>query len=56
MTPFFVIRKRRTLERSCGWTPDDLVTQQERRLADLRRFVMARSPFYRRFHRGLEDV
>jgi phenylacetate-CoA ligase len=54
LTPFFVIRKRLALERSCQWTRDHLARQQDHRLADLRRFVMARSPFYQRFHRGLE--
>jgi phenylacetate-CoA ligase len=56
LTPLFVIRKRRALERSCGWTRDHLTRQQEQRLAQLRRFAMASSPFYQRFHRGLEHA
>jgi len=56
LTPFFVIRTRKTLERSCRWTREELTRQQHDRLADLRRFVMARSPFYQRFHRGLEHA
>jgi phenylacetate-coenzyme A ligase PaaK-like adenylate-forming protein len=56
LTPFFVIRKRRALERSCRWTRERLTAQQELRLARLRRLVMARSPFYQRFHRGLEQA
>jgi putative adenylate-forming enzyme len=56
LTPFRVIRRRRTLERSCRWARHDLVRQQEHRLAGLRRFVMERSPFYQRFHRGLEHA
>src|SRR5262245_3385509 len=56
LTPFFVIRKRRALERSCRWTRDHLKAHQEQRLAELRRFIMARSPFYQRFHRGLEHA
>jgi putative adenylate-forming enzyme len=56
LTPFFVIRKRRSLERTCAWTCDHLARQQQRRLAELRRFSMSRSPFYQRFHRGLEHA
>ena len=33
---------------------EELERQQAHRLAALRRFVLARSPFYQRFHRGLE--
>jgi phenylacetate-CoA ligase len=56
LTPFFVIRKRRSLERTCAWTCDHLARQQQRRLAELRRFSRSRSPFYQRFHRGLEHA
>jgi phenylacetate-CoA ligase len=56
LTPFLVIRKRTALERSCRWTREVLLQRQQQRLAELRRFVLARSPFYQRFHRGLEDA
>ncbi|MCK2215252.1 hypothetical protein MF672_015860 [Actinomadura sp. ATCC 31491] len=37
-----------------GWSAARLVGYQRRRLALLREYAYARSPFYRRFHRGLE--
>ena len=52
---FRVARQCRLLEESCGWTRDQLEYEQFRRLAALRRFAVEHSPFYRRFHRGLED-
>jgi putative adenylate-forming enzyme len=51
-----VIWKRRALERSCGWTRPQLRERQAAALADLRRFALARSPFYRQFHKGLEHA
>jgi putative adenylate-forming enzyme len=54
MNPLRVIWKRRKLERSCRWTRTQLVEQHAHRLAALRQFVLERSPFYQRFHRGLE--
>ena len=54
MMAFRVIWRRRALERSCGWTRETLGQQQAQRLAALRRFAIERSPFYQRFHRGLE--
>jgi putative adenylate-forming enzyme len=54
MNPFRVLVKRRALERSCQWTRTQLTEQHARRLASLRQFVHERSPFYQRFHRGLE--
>ncbi len=50
-----VIWKRRSLERSCGWTRPQLLTRQAESVSELRRFAWQRSPFYRRFHRGLES-
>jgi putative adenylate-forming enzyme len=55
LTPFRVLWRRRTLERSCSWNRSELARHQALRLAALRRFVMERSPFYRRFHRGLDS-
>jgi putative adenylate-forming enzyme len=49
-----VVRERRAQERSCGWTRAHLERQQAVRLAELRRFALERSPFYRRLHQGLE--
>ena len=46
--------QRHVQERSCAWSRAELEERQARRLGTLRRFVAARSPFYQRFHRGLE--
>jgi phenylacetate-CoA ligase len=54
ITPFRVLWKRHSLEGACRWTRSELERQQQRRLLLLRRFALERSPFYRRFHRGLE--
>lgn len=54
-TLFRVLRERRAQERSCGWTRAKLEHHQAHSLAKLRRFVLARSPFYREFYRGLEQ-
>ena len=56
MIPLRMLLMRRTLERSCRWTRDELAHHQARRLAELRQFVRERSPFYQRFHRGLEQA
>ena len=45
---------RRLLRGHDRWTTARLATFQARRLAALRRHAYARSPFYRRFHAGLE--
>jgi phenylacetate-CoA ligase len=42
-------------ERSCTWSREQLERHQSDGLAKLRRFVEARSPFYREFHRGMDD-
>jgi putative adenylate-forming enzyme len=55
VTPLRVIWRRRTLERSCRWTRAKLEQHQQQRLADLRRFAREHSPFYARFHHGLEN-
>ena len=55
MTPLRVLWTRRALERSCGWTRAQIDLHQQRQLSELRRFVLERSPFYRRFHRGLDQ-
>src|ERR1700682_3612768 len=49
-----VLIERSIQERTCRWSRAELEAYQSRRLAKLRTFVMARSPFYREFHRGLE--
>lgn len=45
---------RARLRRHESWTRSTLETHQQRALAELRTFAVERSPFYRRFHRGLE--
>jgi phenylacetate-CoA ligase len=54
MNPLRILWRRHTLERSCRWTRAELERHQARKLAELRRFAVARSPFYGRFHRGIE--
>jgi putative adenylate-forming enzyme len=46
---------RHLQERSSAWSREKLETHQATRLRALRTFVAARSPFYQRFHRGLEQ-
>ena len=46
--------QRHMQERSCGWSREQLERHQGNRLARLRRFVEARSPFYRKFHGGMQ--
>jgi putative adenylate-forming enzyme len=50
-----VLAERSAQERSSRWTREELERHQARALAELRRFATARSPFYREFHRGLEQ-
>ena len=47
--------QRHAQERSCAWSRERLETHQAASLEALRRFVASRSPFYQRFHRGLEQ-
>jgi putative adenylate-forming enzyme len=47
--------QRHVQERSCGWSRARLEQHQRERLDALRRFVVQQSPFYRRFHQGLQD-
>lgn len=49
-----VLGERHSQERSCQWTRSELERHQGRCVAMLRRHVLAQSPFYREFHRGLE--
>jgi phenylacetate-CoA ligase len=53
--PLRVLLKRRALERSCRWTRAELHAHRLRTLQTLRQFACRNSPFYRRFHRGLES-
>src|ERR1043166_4090824 len=55
LTPFRVLWQRHRLERTPSWTRQQLEHHQERLLAALRRVAMNRSPFYRRFHGGLDN-
>jgi phenylacetate-CoA ligase len=50
-----VLWKRRALERRGGSTRARLLQHQQVSIAALRHFACERSPFYRRFHRGLEN-
>lgn len=53
--PLRVLLERWRLERSCRWPRARLALHQSRSLGRLRRFVLSHSPFYRRFHHGLEQ-
>jgi phenylacetate-CoA ligase len=50
-----VLIERTAQERSCQWTRSALLAHQAKSLAALRKFALDRSPFYREFHRGLEN-
>jgi len=43
------------LARRDRWTREQILEHQARSLQQLRRYVYARSPFYRQFHKGLTD-
>jgi putative adenylate-forming enzyme len=49
-----LLRARSVLASHDRWTRDELLVHQSRALAELRTFALARSPFYREFHQGLE--
>ncbi len=51
-----LLRARSALASRDRWSRDDLLAHQTRALATLRSFALARSPFYREFHRGLETA
>jgi putative adenylate-forming enzyme len=48
--------RRSRQDRSSRWSRERLERHQAESLARLRRFVQANSPFYRRFHHGLENA
>lgn len=50
-----VIRQGRVLRKRERWSREQIQRHQDRELARLRRFVAVHSPFYQRFHQGLED-
>lgn len=49
-----VLWRRARFRQRDGWSRAQLEAHQARSLARLRAFALDRSPFYRRFHRGLE--
>ncbi|MFN7994277.1 MAG: AMP-binding protein [Bryobacteraceae bacterium] len=54
LLPFRALHARRKTERSCRWTPAELKERQREGVAAIRGWAYHNSPFYRRFHRGLE--
>jgi phenylacetate-CoA ligase len=57
--PFFLGRllwHRHLLARRGGWTRERILRHQSDSLLKLRAHALARSPFYRDFHRGLENA
>jgi putative adenylate-forming enzyme len=55
LLPLRVLWKRAQLERSTKWSRAELLNHQQEELVALRRFALERSPFYERFHKGLEN-
>ncbi len=53
---FALLRARAVLASRDRWTRDELLAHQSRALAEIRALALARSPFYREFHRGLETA
>ena len=51
-----VLWQRRVLRGRERWTRPELAAYQRRQEARLREFAVTRSPFYRRFHEGLENA
>ena len=51
-----VLRARAELRSHDRWSRDVLLDYQARSLAELRRFAVARSPFYRELHAGFVDA
>lgn len=51
-----VLARRRRLRGHERWPREKLASYQARAVARLRRFAVARSPFYARLHRGLETA
>ena len=52
---FRLLRRRQALLGRVNWSREQLEAHQAQSLAALRRHAYAHSPFYGRFHRGLED-
>ena len=50
------MRERARLATRDRWSRDELLGFDARRLAELRRWAVSRSPFYAELHRGLEDA
>jgi phenylacetate-coenzyme A ligase PaaK-like adenylate-forming protein len=50
-----VIRRTRALRAREKWSREELRAHQQRELDRLRQFAYRNSPFYQRFHKGLED-
>jgi putative adenylate-forming enzyme len=55
LMPLRVLWKRRGLERSCRWTRAKLRMHQSQAERAIRQYAYQCSPFYRRFHAGLES-
>jgi putative adenylate-forming enzyme len=55
-TVLAVFGQLRTFHEHDGWQRSDLLAYQERCLRALRHYTYAHSPFYRRFHQGLENA
>lgn len=50
-----VFCKRLALEQSCRWTREQLTAHQLKAAAEIRTFAVRHSPFYARYHRGLQN-
>lgn len=49
-----LVFKVRTLKKREKWSPEQIKEYQEQELKKLRQFAYVNSPFYKRFHKGLE--
>lgn len=50
-----IVLRARALKRREKWTRERIIAHQQSELRKLRAFAYAHSPFYRKFHAGLED-
>ena len=51
-----VLRSRAELRSRDRWTRDELLAHQARAIRELRAYAVAKSPFYREIHHGLEEA
>lgn len=50
-----IVLRARALKKREKWSREQIKQHQEQKLKELRQYVYKHSPFYKRFHKGLED-